>query len=81
MMGEFVIERRLSYQRGVMSCNLWLFCTSLESALEAGERAVAAIAHVEGVIARLLGSAPQAQSLRRISRRSTRRPTTGTVQR
>ncbi|MGC9443507.1 MAG: formylmethanofuran--tetrahydromethanopterin N-formyltransferase [Candidatus Methanospirareceae archaeon] len=51
MMGEFVIERRISYQRGVMGGNLWLFCTSLTSALEAGERAVAAIENVEGVIA------------------------------
>jgi formylmethanofuran--tetrahydromethanopterin N-formyltransferase len=51
MMGEFVIERRISYQRGVMGGNLWLFCTSLASALEAGERAVAAIESVEGVIA------------------------------
>jgi formylmethanofuran--tetrahydromethanopterin N-formyltransferase len=51
MMGEFVIERRISYQRGVMGGNIWLFCTSLASALEAGERAVAAIENVEGVIA------------------------------
>ena len=51
MMGEFVIERLISYQRGVMGGNLWLFCTSLTSALEAGERAVAAIEKVEGVIA------------------------------
>ncbi len=51
MMGEFVIERRIGYQRGVMGGNLWLFCTSLEAALEAGERAVAAIERVEGVIA------------------------------
>ncbi|HDS45741.1 MAG TPA: formylmethanofuran--tetrahydromethanopterin N-formyltransferase [Methanomicrobia archaeon] len=51
MMGEFVIERRISYQRGVMGGNLWLFCTSIASALEAGERAVAAIEEIEGVIA------------------------------
>ena len=51
MMGEFVIERRISYQRGVMGGNLWLFCTSLASALEAGERALIAIERVEGVIA------------------------------
>ena len=51
MMGEFVIERRISYQRGVMGGNLWLFCTSLASALEAGERALTAIETVEGVIA------------------------------
>ena len=51
MMGEFVIERAIGYQRGVMGGNLWLFCISLESALEAGERALAAIENVEGVIA------------------------------
>lgn len=50
MMGEFVIERLVGYTKGVMGGNLWFMCTSVESALEAGEKAVAAIKRIEGVI-------------------------------
>jgi formylmethanofuran--tetrahydromethanopterin N-formyltransferase len=51
MMGEFVIERHLSYKKGVMGGNVWFLCDSMESALEAGETAIATIEHVEGAIA------------------------------
>ncbi|PXF51410.1 MAG: formylmethanofuran--tetrahydromethanopterin formyltransferase [Candidatus Methanophagaceae archaeon] len=51
MMGEFLVERYLGYGKGVMGGNLWFFCESLESALEAGEKAVAAVNGVEGAVA------------------------------
>lgn len=51
MMGEFVIERYLGYKKGVMGGNVWFFCESMESALEAGEKAVSAINDVDGAIA------------------------------
>jgi formylmethanofuran--tetrahydromethanopterin N-formyltransferase len=50
MMGEFVIERYLSYKKGVMGGNVWFFCDSMEAALEAGEAAIAAIENVKGAI-------------------------------
>jgi len=50
MMGEFVIEHYLGYKKGVMGGNLWFLCESLASALEAGEKAVAAINGIEGAI-------------------------------
>ncbi len=50
MMGEFVIERYLSYQKGVMGGNVWFFCESVAAALEAGEAAIVAIENVEGAI-------------------------------
>ncbi|MBE0516177.1 MAG: formylmethanofuran--tetrahydromethanopterin N-formyltransferase [Methanophagales archaeon] len=50
MMGEFVLERYVSYKKGVMGGNLWFLCESVASALEAGERALAAISDVAGVI-------------------------------
>ncbi|MDI6810209.1 MAG: formylmethanofuran--tetrahydromethanopterin N-formyltransferase [archaeon] len=50
MMGEFVIERYVCYKKGVMGGNLWFLCESVESALEAGEKALAAISDVEGAI-------------------------------
>lgn len=50
MMGEFVLERYVSYKKGVMGGNLWFLCESVASALEAGEKALAAISDVEGAI-------------------------------
>ncbi len=50
MMGEFLIERYLSYGRGVMGGNLWFFCESIDAALEAGDRAVDAISGIDGAI-------------------------------
>ena len=43
MMGEFVIERHLGISSGVMGGNVWFFCDSIETALEAGDRAVEAV--------------------------------------
>ncbi len=50
MMGEFIVERYLGYASGVMGGNLWFFCESQEAALEAGDRAVEAVAEIEGAI-------------------------------
>jgi formylmethanofuran--tetrahydromethanopterin N-formyltransferase len=50
MMGEFVIERYVRYQKGVMGGNLWFLCESVAAALEAGEAAIAAIEKVDGAI-------------------------------
>jgi len=50
MMGEFVIERYLGYQRGVMGGNLWFLCETEAAALEAGEKAIEAVSAVDGAI-------------------------------
>ncbi len=50
MMGDFTIERYFGYGRGVMGGNIWFMCTSEESALDAGKKAVDAIGNVEGAI-------------------------------
>jgi len=50
MMGEFLIERYVNIGKGVAGGNLWFFCNSIDSALEAGEKALEAIRKVEGVI-------------------------------
>jgi len=50
MMGEFLVEHYLGYNKGVMGGNVWLLCESVEAALEAGEKALAAIDDVEGAI-------------------------------
>lgn len=50
MMGDFIIERYLAISRGVMGGNVWVFCDSTDTALEAGDRAVEAVAGVEGAL-------------------------------
>jgi len=50
MMGEFLIERNLSYGKGVMGGNVWFFCDSIDTALDAGDKAVDAISKIEGAI-------------------------------
>lgn len=50
MMGEWLIERYIGVGRGVAGGNVWFFCESLSSAIEAGEAAVSAISQVAGVI-------------------------------
>ncbi len=50
MFGEFIIERRIGYAEGVAGGNVWFFCDSEESALEAGEAAVEALKRVDNVI-------------------------------
>lgn len=50
MMGNFIIERYLSYGQGVMGGNVWFMCATEEAALEAGDKAVNAIMKVDGAI-------------------------------
>jgi len=50
MMGDFLIEKKLGIQKGVMGGNVWFFCDSEDAALEAGDRAVEAIKEVKGAI-------------------------------
>ncbi|MCY4642711.1 MAG: formylmethanofuran--tetrahydromethanopterin N-formyltransferase [Gammaproteobacteria bacterium] len=48
--GEFVLDRRLGYDDGLMGGNLWFFGDSVDSALEAAEKGVIAIEPIPGVI-------------------------------
>jgi formylmethanofuran--tetrahydromethanopterin N-formyltransferase len=50
MMGTFVLERYLQYNRGVMGGNIWLMCRDEAVALSAGETAITAIQDIEGII-------------------------------
>ncbi|MHA1269131.1 MAG: formylmethanofuran--tetrahydromethanopterin N-formyltransferase [Candidatus Helarchaeota archaeon] len=51
MMGhDFLIDRYLSFTNGIMGGNLWFFCESVDSALEAGEIAVETILKIDGAI-------------------------------
>jgi len=50
MVGEFLVEHRIGYKKGVMGGNLWLLAETLEAALEASETAIRAIDRIEGAI-------------------------------
>lgn len=50
MGGEFIIDRRFGFRDGIMGGNLWYFGETVDAALEATERGVAAAAKVPGVI-------------------------------
>lgn len=50
MVPDFVIERYLGYSRGVMGGNFWVMCKTKQALKEAGEKALAAIHHVRGVV-------------------------------
>ena len=50
MMGyDFLIEEELSYMKGVMGGNLWLFCDSIDSAIKAGRKGVKIMAELDNV--------------------------------
>ncbi|MFX1392935.1 MAG: formylmethanofuran--tetrahydromethanopterin N-formyltransferase [Promethearchaeota archaeon] len=50
MMGyDFLIEEELSYARGIMGGNLWLFCDSVNSGIKIGREAVNIIAEIDNV--------------------------------
>ena len=50
MMGhDFLIEEELSYAKGVMGGNIWLFCESINSGIKAGREAVKIIAEIDNV--------------------------------
>ena len=50
MVPDFVIERQLGYSRGVMGGNFWVMCKTKQALKAAGEKALAAIHDVRGVI-------------------------------
>jgi len=50
MVPDFVIERCLGYSRGVMGGNFWLMCKTKRALKQAGEKALAAIHNVAGVV-------------------------------
>ncbi|MHA1385802.1 MAG: formylmethanofuran--tetrahydromethanopterin N-formyltransferase [Candidatus Helarchaeota archaeon] len=51
MMGQdFLVEEEICYQHGIMGGNLWFFCDSIDSALEAGDKAVDTILEIDGTI-------------------------------
>lgn len=50
MMGyDFLIEEELSYAKGVMGGNLWLFCDSVDSSVKVGREAVKIITEIDDV--------------------------------
>jgi formylmethanofuran--tetrahydromethanopterin N-formyltransferase len=50
MIPDFIIERYLSYARGVMGGNFWVMCKTKEALRQAGEKALAAIHNVRGIV-------------------------------
>lgn len=50
MVPDFIIERHLGYDRGVMGANFWIMCTTKEALRNAGENALQAIHRVKGVV-------------------------------
>ena len=50
MVPDFVIERYLGYGRGVMGGNFWVMCKTKQALKQAGEKALAAIHDVHGVV-------------------------------
>lgn len=50
MVPDFVIERYLGFAKGVMGGNFWVFCKTKQALKEAGEKALAAIHNVSGVV-------------------------------
>ena len=50
MMGyDFLIEQELSYAKGVMGGNLWLFCDSVQSGIKLGRESIKIIAEIDNV--------------------------------
>ena len=50
MMGyDFLIEEELSYAKGIMGGNLWLFCDSVESGIKIGREGVKIIAEMDNI--------------------------------
>lgn len=50
MGGEFTLDRRFGFADGVMGGNLWFMAATEDAAIEAAERAAAAVVDVPGVI-------------------------------
>ena len=50
MGGDFAMDRRFGYRNGIMGGNLWFMGTDTDAAIDAAERAAAAVDEVPGVI-------------------------------
>lgn len=50
MVPDFIIERYLGYAKGVMGGNFWIMCKTKQALKESGEKALAAIHKVTGVV-------------------------------
>jgi formylmethanofuran--tetrahydromethanopterin N-formyltransferase len=50
MVPDFIIERYIGYARGIMGANFWLMCRTKTAMREAGEKALAVIHGVAGVV-------------------------------
>jgi formylmethanofuran--tetrahydromethanopterin N-formyltransferase len=50
MVSDFLIEKELGYAMGVMGANFWYMCKTKQAVMEAGQKALAAIHKIEGVI-------------------------------
>ena len=50
MVPDFVIERYLGYSRGVMGANFWVMCKFKQTVKTVGEKALAAISKIDGVV-------------------------------
>lgn len=48
--GEFILDRRFGFRDGIMGGNLWFMGKTVDAALEATERGVAAVAATPGVV-------------------------------
>jgi formylmethanofuran--tetrahydromethanopterin N-formyltransferase len=48
--GEFVLDRRFGFRDGIMGGNLWFMGKTVDAAIEATERGVAAVAATPGVV-------------------------------
>ncbi|RZN60730.1 MAG: formylmethanofuran--tetrahydromethanopterin N-formyltransferase [Methanonatronarchaeia archaeon] len=50
MMGEFLIERQIGYDTGIMGGNIWYYCDSTDTALEAGDAAIDELKNIDGTV-------------------------------
>jgi len=50
MVPDFIIERHLSYARGVMGANFWIMCKTKRTLKKVGKVALKAVHEIEGVI-------------------------------
>lgn len=50
MVSNFLIEKELGYAKGIMGANFWFMCKTKKAVMEGGQKALAAIHKVPGVI-------------------------------
>ncbi|MFP6620012.1 MAG: formylmethanofuran--tetrahydromethanopterin N-formyltransferase, partial [Pirellulaceae bacterium] len=60
--GEFIIERRMGYEDGIMGGNLWFMGVDEDAAIEAAEKAAAAVDQVPGAITTFPGGVASSAS-------------------